>query len=142
MSRWDLEQAYENLLQSGLATGDVTIRQDRPEMRAAPRFRMPHDHVAVRVEPRFQLLDLSASGVAFLSEVPFQVNSVLQIIVYGTVAFQARVVSCPLLETDARLMEVRYRVQCRFDSEATGKHLLLMLKELAPDARPSGGAAD
>lgn len=130
MGEWNLEREYESLLQSGLETGEVSIRTDPPDHRAAPRFRLPASDIAVRVEPYFRLVDVSAVGIAFMSERPFAVDSVLQLIVRGTVAFQARVVECPLVETDPELLEVRYRVQCRFDSTATGKHLLLLLKEM------------
>ena len=83
----------------------------------------------VRLEPDFNLVDISATGLAFLSERPFPVGERLAIIVRGVVTFQVRVLNCPMVEVDANLMELRYRVQCAFSNEMDGKQLVLLLKE-------------
>lgn len=130
MEQWDLDRQYELLLQEGLAKGEVTIRADLPDLRRAPRFRVSGGRIAVRVEPQFTLVDISASGFAFLSEIPFALEVVLHVILRSALAFQARVVGCQLVETDRQLLETRYRVQCQFDDDASGKQLLVLMREI------------
>jgi len=117
-------------LREGLAKGEVSIRTDLPDLRKAPRFRTPGSNISVRVEPQFSLLDISASGFAFLSELPFAQDDVLHVILRSALAFQARVVGCQIVETDRTLLETRYRVQCRFDDDISGKHLLVLMREI------------
>jgi hypothetical protein len=130
MGKRNLEQEYQLILSEGLAKGEIRIRTGAPEQREAPRFEIQQGRIAVRVEPIFQLVDISATGIAFLSDLPFQTGQVLQLILKDTVAFQARVVCCPLVETDIDYMEMRYRVQCRFGDSANGKQLLVLIKEI------------
>lgn len=137
MGEWNLDREYQLLVEGGLASGELTVRVDGPELRRAPRFRFQHGRIAVRVEPEFNLVDLSATGLAFLSDLSFAPETALQVIVKGTVAVQARVVTSTLVETDADLLEMRYRVQCRFDDTASGKHLVLLMKEI--DRMRNGG---
>lgn len=130
MGEWNLDRAYHLLLEEGYATGQIRRRTDGPDHRSAPRFRLHDGQIAVRVEPQFQLVDISAAGFAFYSEFPFQPDTLVQVILKDTVAYRARVVASPLVETDAGLMELRYRVQCRFDDISNGKQFLVFLKEM------------
>jgi hypothetical protein len=34
------------------------------------------------------------------------------------------------VETDRQLLETRYRVQCQFDDDASGKQLLVLMREI------------
>jgi PilZ domain len=130
MVQWNLDQEYQLLLKEGLAKGEIVIRTDGPDLRGTPRFRMQGGRVTVRVEPVFKVVDISASGIAFLSELPFSPGDVLQVILRDTVAFQTRVVGCIVTETDPDLLELRYRVRCRFQDVTNGKHLLVLMKEM------------
>jgi PilZ domain len=131
MGQWNLEREYELLIEEGLANGEITVRKDGPDLRAEPRFRLRGSRVAVRVEPQLKVVDLSAAGIAFLSEQPFNPGDVLHVIIKDTLAIQARVVGCQLVETDPALLELHYRVHCRFNDVSNGKQLLLLMKEIA-----------
>ena len=130
MSKRDLEQEYQLLLSEGLAKGEIRLRASALEHREAPRFAMRQSRIAVRVEPDYRLVDLSATGIAFYSDRPFRVGQVLQLILKDTVAFQARVVGCELVETDIDYLEMSYRVQCTFGDSSNGKQLLVLIKEM------------
>ncbi|HKI99884.1 MAG TPA: PilZ domain-containing protein [bacterium] len=130
MGQWNLDREYQRLLEEGLAAGDVMIRADGPDHRATPRLRLCGGHVAVRVEPEVRVVDLSASGIAFLSDRTFHPGDMLQVILRGTLAFQVKVLGCAMEETNADLLEVCYRVRCRFHDVTNGKHLLVLLKEM------------
>ena len=130
MSKRDLEQEYQIIVAEGLAKGEIRVRTSDVEHREAPRFAMRQGRISVRVEPVFKLVDISATGIAFFSDLPFRSGQVLQLILKDTVAFQARVVGCELVETDIDYMEMSYRVQCSFRDPTNGKHLLVLMKEM------------
>lgn len=130
MGRWNLESEYQRLVKLGVANGNITVHREGPEQRQSPRIRMQGERVSLRLEPEFDVVDMSASGMAFLSEVPFAEDQVLQIVLKDMLTFQGRVVGCQVVETDPCLMELRYRVQCRFQDPASGKHLLVLMREM------------
>lgn len=130
MGRWNLEREYQQLVEKGLAKGAISIRSGAPDQRQSPRIRLQEGRISVRLEPEFDVVDISAGGMAFLSEVPFDEGEMLHIILKDTVAFQGSVVGCRVIETDPNLMELRYRVQCRFYSVTSGKQLLVLMHEM------------
>jgi PilZ domain len=130
MGQWNLDQEYRLLVEEGFAKGEIAIRTDGPDLRTEPRFRVHNGRIAVRVEPQFRLVDISAAGVAFLSDLGFRKGAVLHVILKEALAFQARVVDCQVVETDAAMLELRYRVQCRFDDLTNGKQFLVLMKDM------------
>jgi hypothetical protein len=130
MRQPSLDEEYRMLVQEGLARGELSIRTDGPDHRSEPRFRIGNAGIAVRVEPQFKLVDISAVGIAFLSELPFHSDELLHVVLRRTLTFQARVVRSLLVETDPNLLEARYRVQCRFNNPGDGKQLLVLMKEM------------
>ncbi len=126
----NLDQEYELLVKEGLARGDIQIKQDERELREAPRFKLEHRSIAVPVQPSFPIVDLSACGIAFYSDLPFTPGDYLNVILTPTFGFPARVIACSLVETDPALLETRYRVQCCFDDAFHGKRLLVMMNEM------------
>lgn len=130
MERWNLEKEYQRLLQRSIARGEVSIRTDGHDQRQSPRIRMAGERVAVRLETEFEVLNISAGGFAFLSEAPFHEGETLHVVLKDAMAFQGQVVACQVVETDALLMELRYRVQCRFLNDTSGKQLLVLMQEM------------
>lgn len=130
MRQPNLEDEYQMLVQEGFARGELDVFTAGPEQRTEPRFRLRDTGIAVRVEPQFQLVDVSAAGIAFQSELPFRSGDLLHVVLRSALAFQARVVGCMLVETDPLMLEARYRVQCRFNDPADGKQLLVLMKEI------------
>ena len=125
-----LEQEYERLIHDGMNGGSIQIRQDGPEMRDAPRFKLVECHIAVKVEPKFTIEDVSASGIAFISDLAFMPGCAMTLVLENTMGVQARVVGCEMIETEPAFLETRYRVQCRFESSNHGKQMLVMMKEM------------
>lgn len=125
-----LERNYQMLIEESLASGTVAIRNNGDEMRAAPRFQVKGGSLSVRVEPSFEILDLSSTGMAFLSEISFKPGSMITLYLEGTTGVQAEVVGCVMVETDEDLLETHYRVQCRFENEEHGRLVLLMMSDV------------
>ena len=131
-SRMDkkLEQSYQMLIEESIASGVVRIGKNGDEQRKAPRFQVKDGAISVRVEPTFEIIDLSATGMAFLSDISFKPGSTITLFLEETTGVQAFVIGCVMMETDPDLLETRYRVQCRFDNEEHGRMVLLMMSEV------------
>lgn len=126
---WDVwQREYARLLHSRRVQGaDARATEER---RGQPRFALRSGYVTVQVQPCFRVSDLSISGIAFLSEMPFPPGSELALVLEKTFAIPATVMSCDLVESDPLLMEVRYHVGCRFHDEQEGMQFLVMATEL------------
>ena len=127
MGERDFDQEYELLVKEGLARGEIQIRQDEREVREAPRFKLDDRKIAVPGQPSFPIVDLSASGIAFYSDLPFTPGDYLNVTMKDPPGFPARVIACSMVETDPEPLETRYRVQCCFDDALHGKTLLVMM---------------
>lgn len=130
MDTQKIEQEYNRLIRVGMQKGTIGIRGDAPEFRDSPRFEPMGAIIAVKVEPRFTILNISASGIAFLSNLPFLPGSILTLVLEDVIGVQARVISCEMIETDEIYLETRYRAQCSFDTPNHGKQMLLMMDEM------------
>ena len=130
MDTQKLEQEYNRLIREGMLKGSIEIRGDGPEFRDSPRFEPIEAKIAVKVEPSFTILNISASGVAFMSNLPFLPGSILTLVLEGVIGVQARVIGCEMIETDERFLETQYRAQCCFDTPNHGKQMLLMMDEM------------
>ncbi len=125
-----LGQNYQLLIEESISSGVVKIGKNGDEMRKDPRFRVRDGAISVRIEPTFEILDLSATGMAFLSDISFKPGTSITLFLEETMGMQANVIGCVMLETDSDMLETRYRVQCRFDNEEHGRRVLLMMSEV------------
>lgn len=125
-----LEQSYQLLIEESISSGVVKIGNNGDDKRKAPRFKVKDGAISIRVEPSFEILDLSATGMAFLSEISFTPGTTITLFLEETTEVQALVIGCVMKETDPDLLETRYRVQCRFDNEEQGRKVLLMMSDV------------
>ena len=125
-----LGQNYQLLIEESISSGVVKIGKNGDEMRKDPLFRVRDGAISVRIEPTFEILDLSATGMAFLSDISFKPGTSITLFLEETMGMQANVIGCVMLETDSDMLETRYRVQCRFDNEEHGRRVLLMMSEV------------
>jgi hypothetical protein len=145
MAGWQWKQDYEALLREGVANGQVERLAPGRERRVGPRFRLKSQHVHIRVEPRFEVVDVSVSGISVYSDFPFQVGRTVTITLGKAFSVEATVVDCPLVLADEDFLESKYLVRSRFADEMVGMQFLVMMKqmddlEMAPaEAEPNGG---
>ena len=125
-----LEQKYQILIEESISSGMLKIGKNGDEMRKEPRFQVRDGAISVRVEPTFEILDLSATGMAFLSDIAFTPGTIITLYLEETTGVQAFVIGCVMKETDPDFLETRYRVQCRFDNEEHGCRVLLMMSDV------------
>lgn len=128
MTTAKLEEEYQRLIQDSILKGTVRIRQEGPEKRHAPRFQLESGQVAVKIEPSFEVLDVSASGMAFQTNMAFLPGKAITLVFHETMGVQAHVIACEVIETDPTFMEAGYRVQCHFENPDHGKQVLITMK--------------
>ena len=126
----DMGQNYRVLIEQGLRSGVVTLRKNGNENRNDPRFLVDQGNLTIRVEPTFGIVDLSATGMAFLSDISFTPGAVITLYLEDAMGIQARIVGCFMIEVDADMLETRYRVQCRFENPEHGMRVLLLMSEI------------
>jgi PilZ domain len=141
MAGWQWKQDYEALVRESAERGELQGQHRDPERRERPRFRLKSQHVTIKVESSFDVVDVSVTGIALLSDFPFQVGQVVNITLGKAFAVEATVVDCPLVPSDEDLLEAKYQVRCRFEDEAAGMQFLVIMKqmddlELAPRQKP------
>lgn len=127
-SQW--QQDYDELLQEAKTRGHLKRVATGDERRRQPRFQLRSQQVFIKVEPRFDVVDVSVSGMALLSDFPFQVGQSLNITLGKAFSVEASVVECPLELLDEDLLETKYHVHCRFADESVGMQFLVMMKQM------------
>lgn len=128
VSQW--QQDYEALLREARARGDLERFGNGCDQRGQPRFRLRSQQVFIKVEPRFDVMDVSVSGMAVLSDFPFRVGQTVTITLGKAFSVEATVMDCPLVLLNEDLLETKYQVRCRFADEAVGMQFLVMMKEM------------
>ncbi len=81
----------------------------------------------IDVQLQVSVIDISRSGVCFFTNVRFQPGHRFSFSLGDVFAVVAEVVDCNAEETDSGLMEVRYRVRCRFVEQELELHHLLKI---------------
>lgn len=129
-----LEARYARILEEH--ADSVMTASGAAERRIAPRIAVNTSGViasvaelGVKANIEVETRDISTSGVCFLSERPFKAGEECELSVGGAFSLTATVVSCEMEETDSNLLEMRYRVHCRFPDERHGMELLVLAKE-------------
>lgn len=130
MAGWQWKEDYEALLQEGQVRGDVELRPEPEERRAQPRFRLKSQHVFIKVEPRFPVVDVSVTGISVYSDMPFAAGQTVSITLGKAFSLEAAVVDCTLVLADEDLLETKYRVRCQFADETVGMQCLVMMKQM------------
>ena len=124
------KREYQRLLEEGRKTQQVVEEAAPDGGRSHPRFLLDAAHVWIRVPIRFDLVEVSIAGIAFLSHIPFTPGETLILTLDKAFSIEAQVVECVLTESDSSLMELQYRVGCIFPDESHGMQMLVMLKEM------------
>jgi len=123
------EKAYEKILSE---TREILgeIKEKDEDRRETPRFKLNSGQVWIKVETPFEIIDLSKNGASFFSHLPFPPGNILFLALDKAFQIEAEIISCDLEEMDDLLMELRYRVSCRFTNKEHGMQLVVMFKEM------------
>ncbi|MBI4081028.1 MAG: PilZ domain-containing protein [Candidatus Lambdaproteobacteria bacterium] len=102
------------------------------ERRAEPRYHFEKGaRIFAHLGPKsFSILNISVNGIAFYSDVSFELGTRLLMSALGMVAIEVEVLSCEMEETDAELMEYRYRVRAKFGPLVNGYQVYVLAREM------------
>ena len=128
----NIKKAYDHLVseKSEEKIGAVSSDRDRREK---PRFKVDSTDLAISITLGVTTIDVSLDGLSFYSTHAFQIGQNFTIQVGRVFSVQAEVVACDVEEIDPELLEMRYRVHCRYLETEVGMELLVLLKEIGPD---------
>ncbi len=102
------------------------------EKRQEPRYIFMEDSkIYGHMGPKaFPILNISIGGISFYSDIPFDEGTKLLMSALGMIALEVDVLDCEMEETDADLMEFRYRVRARFGPHVNGYQVYVLAREM------------
>ncbi len=127
MARESIDQAYDALLQRRKEESGTEAPARTSELRGHPRFNTPDERVAIQLESKHQVLNVSEAGIAFASLIPYEVGQVIDVNFIDLARIDARVVECRVDQSDPRFLEVHYVVRCEFLAEDKGREFLELI---------------
>ena len=102
------------------------------DRRQEPRYKfMPESKIYAHMGPRaFPILNISIGGLAFHSDILFEPGTKLLMSALGMIALDVEVLSCDMEETDADLLECKYRVRAKFGPHVNGYQVYVLAREM------------
>ena len=124
-----IAQEFPGLTAPELEAGGDSTGADR---RAEPRYYfMPESKIYAHMGPRaFPILNIAIGGLAFYSDIYFEPGTKVLMSALGMIALDVEVLSCDMEETDADLMECKYRVRAKFGSHVNGYQVYVLAREM------------
>lgn len=123
-----LERDYQVLLSERNTFPDKETNPEN-DRRRAPRFPIQYANASIRIQPTFDVVDISLCGMAFYSDRGFQPGQELSMVMPESPDVPCTVVSCRMVEMDGGLMDYAYLVAVEFTNPHRGKHAVVMLSE-------------
>lgn len=127
MSIENQEQRYQVLLEEAEGAGNIESGEDKPGGESHPRFKIEGTEMQIDIRLKVSVIDISRSCVSFLSNIRFNIGQRYDFKVGSVFSIQAEVMKCEMVETDAGLMEMQFRVESDFIEQELGLHSLLSI---------------
>ncbi|MDH5752833.1 MAG: PilZ domain-containing protein [Deltaproteobacteria bacterium] len=107
-------------------------QQSGSDRRSEPRYIFgDQSKIYAHLGPRaFRVLNISVGGLAFHSDLAFEPGTKLLMSALGMIALDVEVLSCIIEETDAGLMEYKYRVRAKFGPRVNGYQVYVLAREM------------
>ncbi|MDH4248450.1 MAG: PilZ domain-containing protein [Deltaproteobacteria bacterium] len=121
------KKAYEKIISAQEPVGTIKKKNER---RYSPRLKVDTTELSISVTLAVSTINVSADGISFYSLHAFQIGQVFNIHLGKVFSLQAEVVACEVEEIDPELLEMRYRVHCRYTEPEGGVELLVLLKDM------------
>jgi hypothetical protein len=125
MRKKEIEQEYEKILEEGRASGELADATAGTERRTHPRLKVHSADLWVSTIPEFSMVDMSLSGMAFLSNHPLAPGECINISLGKVMSVDVEVVNCRLEESATDYLDAQFRIQCKFSGEYEGMELLV-----------------
>lgn len=112
-----LEEHKEEISASGQSVGS--------EQREHPRFKVDKANLWLSTVPEFAVADLSATGIAVISNHPVEAGTLLNLSLGKSLSVNAEVVACIMEYAPDEYTDGQFRIQCRFLEDLKGMELLV-----------------
>lgn len=120
---------YVELLLETYDNGNIPPLDPNNQLRNNPRYSVPKGVVSVKIEPQFELVDVSVGGLAFISNMPFSPGNEVQIAL-ANAAVHLQIINCVMEPFELDTPDIHYRINGRFLRQQVGMEILGIYKEL------------
>ena len=121
----DILKTYEKVLEDHKEEMVTSSRLPDAEQRQHPRFKVDSPDLWISTVPEFVVADLSASGIAMLSNHPVDVGTLLNMSLGKKLSVDTEVVACTMEYPPDEYTDGQFRIQCHFLEELKGMELLV-----------------
>ncbi len=128
MQKREIEQEYNRIIEEGRASGEIADEAVSGR-RSHPRMKVSGADLWIGTIPEFSMLDMSLSGMAFLSNHPLAAGEEINVSLGKAISVNVIVVNCQLEESATDFLDAQFRIQCRFGEEYEGMELLVQTRK-------------
>jgi hypothetical protein len=125
MAEMDVLAEYERVLQEQRERFMASQSLMGMEQRSHPRLKVESKDLWISTVPVFDLVDMSASGLAIRSNQPLKVGELIRISLGNTVSVEAEVVGCHMDMPPDEYTDGEFRIQCRFLEDLRGMEIFI-----------------
>ena len=124
MPETTIEEEYQKILEQ---KGVVSAAGDGPgsERRVHPRLTVESPDLWISTVPEFELLDMSATGMAIRSNHPMKVDEMFHVSLGQNLSVDTIVVGCQMVHSADEYTDGEFRIQARFVENLKGMELLV-----------------
>lgn len=130
MAEEQTERVYEILIEQSRERGELESEEYPSNHREHPRVRVNALSLSVNGEHDVDTIDLSAAGVSFYSETPFEAGARIKISPDEMFYATAVVVDCQNAHDAEEVDDQLYRISCRFEDKESGVELMLLTRDM------------
>ncbi len=121
----DVKEEYGRILDQ-LKKGSVAFKQgSHAERRKHPRLKANSKDLWISTVPEFELVDISASGVAVRSNHPILPGETINFSLGKSLTVDMVVVACQMDQSPDEYTDGEFRIQCRFLEDLRGMELFI-----------------
>ena len=121
----DIREAYQRVLEEHQEKMAASGRLPGAEQRQYPRFKVNSPDLWISTVPEFVVSDMSASGIAVLSNHPVEPGALLNLSLGKSLSVDTEVVACVMEYPPDEFTDGQFRIQCNFLEELKGMELLV-----------------
>lgn len=123
------EEEYRLLMEQIIDSEEFGVEAGEVQRRKHPRFKTQSGTGFAYINSQYNLIDISASGLAFVSNQRHRMGERIKMDFENFMEIEAEVVSCSQIEPEPDSIEDIFRVHCKFSEENQGMKILMMLNE-------------
>ncbi len=124
-----VEEEYRLFMEQIGESEGFDVEAGEVQNRKHPRLKTQSGTCFAYINSKFNLIDISASGLAFSSNRPHQIGERIKMDFEKSMEIEAEVVYCRQVEPEPDSIEDIFKVHCKFNEENQGMEVLMMLNE-------------